>query len=510
MKPTGKKRPAAAAAKRRDRAKASKAKPSNSESRAQELSCDVLVVGMGFSGLVTALRALERRAKVIAIDKQPRGWWTPGGNMIISGGKIHLSDCSLAAPESELKEAITAFTDNMIPPDLLEVAVKNAGRALQWLKKNGAEFEEPPGQEKKLHPALPTTVWGRIKPGGSHDAANFGNKRLALRLESLIRKKGGTILYETKCIKLLTNAKGEVTGVTAQGGSERFNIQAKGVVLCSGGYERNNEMLLKYVGPRADEILRYGGPGCTGDGFRLCAELGAYLRSMNHVGFSHYYPADAYWKEDLLGAYLEGAGEQGIIVDRDGERFFDESLGQRLLGSFMTKTTIFKKGWIIIDHLLCSTLPKVKVNVENVREFGGTVHTANTIGELAAKAGIGPRLPLTVGEFNQAVAKGKTPELRVPRAENANRIFTPPFYAIPFVPGIVATYGGFLVNPKAQVLDWDKQPIPGLYAAGLSMEGSLSGGVENPEGAYCGCLSAGLIFGMLAAESIVTLAPVSR
>jgi len=61
-----------------------KAKPSLPEKREQELSCDVLVVGAGFSGLVTALRALEQRAKVIVIDKQPRGWWTPGGNMIIS------------------------------------------------------------------------------------------------------------------------------------------------------------------------------------------------------------------------------------------------------------------------------------------------------------------------------------------------------------------------------------------------------------------------------------------
>ena len=444
--------------------------------KAKQLACDVLVVGMGFSGLVTALRALEQGAKVIAIDKQPRGWWTPGGNMIISGGKIHLSNCSLAAPEAELRSAMTAFTDNMIPPDLLDVTVKNAGRALKWVIKHGAEFEEPPGQEIRLPPALPTTVWGRIRPGGSHDAANFGNKRLALRLESLIKEKGGSIRYATKCIKVQTNDNGVVTGVVAQGNNGRFNIQARGVVLCSGGYERNNEMLLKYVGPRADEILRYGGPGCTGDGFRLCAELGAYLRSMNHVGFSHYYPADAYWQENLLGAYLEDAAQQGIIVNRDGARFFDESLGQRLLGSFMTKTTIFKKGWIIIDHLLYS-IPKVKARIENVREFGGTIHTADTLGELAAKAGIGPRLALTVSEFNAAVAAGKTPELEVPRAEHANRIFTPPFHAIPFVPGIVATYGGFLVNTKAQVLDWDKQPIPGLYAAGLSMEGSLSGGL---------------------------------
>src|SRR3990172_6051827 len=132
------------------------------------LTCDVLVVGMGFAGLVTALRALEQRAKVIAIDKQPRGWWTPGGSMIISGGKIHLSGCSLAASEAELTKAITSATDNMIPPDLLDVTVRNAGRALRWLIGKGAAFAEPPGQETRLHPRLPTTVWGKIQPRGSH------------------------------------------------------------------------------------------------------------------------------------------------------------------------------------------------------------------------------------------------------------------------------------------------------------------------------------------------------
>ena len=221
----GKNRPAGIAG-----AKGRKAKPALPKKGEQELSCDVLVVGAGFSGLVTALRALEQRAKVIVIDKQPRGWWTPGGNMIISGGKVHLSGCSLAAPKAEIIKAITSYTDNMIPPDLLEVTVQNAARALKWVIKNGAEFEELPGQEIRLHPALPTTVWGRIRPGGSHDAANFGNKRLALRLESLIKEKGGSILYATKCIKLLTNDTGEVTGVAAQGNKGRFNIKARGVV----------------------------------------------------------------------------------------------------------------------------------------------------------------------------------------------------------------------------------------------------------------------------------------
>ena len=74
------------------------------------------------------------------------------------------------------------------------------------------------------------------------------------------------------------------------------------------------------------------------------------------------------------------------------------------------------------------------------------------------------------------------------------------FLAIPFLPGLVATYGGFLVNTEGQVLDWDEQVIPGLYAAGLSMNGSTTGGAENPAGAYVGFQATALIFGLIAAE----------
>ncbi|MDO8568060.1 MAG: FAD-binding protein, partial [Dehalococcoidales bacterium] len=129
------------------------------------------------------------------------------------------------------------------------------------------------------------------------------------------------------------------------------------------------------------------------------------------------------------------------------------------------------------------------------------IHTANTIEELARKAGIGPRLAITINDFNKALAAGKAAEMAIPKTDALNKIATPPFYAIPFVPGIPATYGGFLVSPKAEVLNLDKNPIKGLYAAGLLMEGSLSGGVENKVGAYVGCLGACLIFGLLAAEN---------
>ncbi len=483
----------------------------------KELSCDVLVVGMGFSGPVTALRALEQGAKVIAIDKQPRGWWTPGGAMMIHS-ELHLAYCSMTTPEAKLVEEMTAVTDGLIPRDLLETTAHNAGRAMKWIMGHGAEFVEPPGRELRFKPQPPNRVWGRIKPGGVYDLANSGYKKLVLNLESKILEQGGSILYGTKAVKLLTDANGKVTGLRVEDRDERYDIKAKAVILCTGGYERNNEMLVKYLGPRADEIIRFVGPWGTGDAYRLCAELGVYMRSMNHAALSHYYSIDARHKEDLLGAYLDAVGLQGILVNKDGQRFANEGLGPRAVGSLMTKTSLDIFGWIIIDQAIYSN-PEVKAKIDDVCLFGGTIYSADTIAELAAKAGISPRLPLTVEEFDGAVVNGKTAELAVPRTMDIkqahalegpgrtriNRISEPPFMAIPFLPGLVATYGGFLVNPDAQVLDWDQKPIPGLYAAGLAMAGSTTGGADNPAGAYVGFQATALIFGLLAAESAAKL-----
>lgn len=486
--------------------------------RGRDLDCDVLVVGMGFAGPVAALRALECGARVIAIDKQPRGWWTPGGAMMIHS-ELHIAFCSMAAPEAKLIEEMQAVTDGMIPRGLLETIARQAGRAMQWLKGHGAEFVEPPGEELRFKPQPPSRVWARIKPGGIYDLANYGLKKLVLALEAKIQALGGRILYATKAVKVLTDANGGVTGLTVQDGAGRFDIRARAVILCTGGYERNNEMLVKYLGPRADEIIRFVGPWGTGDAYRLCAELNVHMRSMNYAALSHYYSIDARQKEDLLGAYLEAPGIQGILVNRNGQRFVDEGLGPRYVGALMTKTSIDISGWIVIDADI-HAIPEIKARIDDVRTYGGTIHSADSLRELAAKAGISPQLETTVRQYDAAVAAGTTAELPIPRSvpkqthalvgparTGIRRIARGPFTAIPFLPGLVATYGGFLVNTAGQVLDWDEQPIAGLYAAGLAMNGSTTGGAENPAGAYVGFQATALIFGLIAAESAAGSTP---
>lgn len=461
----------------------------------KELSCEVLVVGMGFAGPVAAVRAAERGAKVLVIDKQPRAWWTPGGIMMIHA-ELHLAFRPLDAPQDDLRQGLLDCTDGYIPRDLLDVTVGNSHRAYEWLTSHGGKFDGI-----RFEPQGPNRVWGRIKPGGIYDLEHTGLKQLTVSLESQLKEKGGEILYETKALRFTTDARGAVTGLIARDADGQFNIRAKSIIMCTGGYDMNNEMMVKYLGPRGDEIIHWSGPWATGDGFRMCDEVGAAMRSMNHAAFSHYFSTDCYLNADVLGAYLDQPAANGIIVDRDGQRFVDETLGPRVVGPIMTKTSIYKTGWIVFDGSVAE-IPTVKTRIDDMNEFGGTMHVADTLEAAGKLAGIGPRLSRTVADYNAGIAAGTAAEMVVPRAANLNPLTRGPFYAIPFVPGIVATYGGVMVNGSAQVLDWDKKPIPNLYAAGLSMIGSVCGGTENSAGAYTGFQAVGLIFALLAAESV--------
>jgi len=212
--------------------------------------------------------------------------------------ELHLAFRQLDAPEAELRQGLLDCTDGMIPRDMLDVTVQNSHRAYEWLTAHGGKFAGI-----RFDPQGPNRVWGRIKPGGIYDLEHTGLKQLTLGLESQLNAKGGKILYETKALKLLTNARGQVTGLVARDRDGQFVIRANSVIMCTGGYDMNNEMMVKYIGPRGDEIIHWSGPWATGDGFKMCGEVGAAMRSMNHAAFSHYFSTDCYWKEDVLGAY---------------------------------------------------------------------------------------------------------------------------------------------------------------------------------------------------------------
>ena len=318
-------------------------------------------------------------------------------------------------------------------------------------------------------------------------------------LESRLKREGVKVHYETKAEKLVVDSKGEIAGVLTKGKDGLFKIKAKATILCTGGFQRNKEMLLRYIGPHVDQVPVFSEPGATGDGILMALEVGAATRSMNYMSFNAW-PEAACKNEDIQYLNINTIGVEGIIVNKNGERFCDESLGCNMYGSIMAKLSLDTFGLMVIDEEIYRQ--KVKLLVDSISEFNGTVYSANTVEELAEKAGVSAFLTTTVGGFNEAVYEGKASRLRIPKAANVNKIASPPFYGIPFTLGQVSTHGGLLVNAKGEVIDIDLKTIPGLYAAGAVMQGSLSGGSENRYASYVGHLATCLVFGILSAENV--------
>jgi succinate dehydrogenase/fumarate reductase flavoprotein subunit len=215
--------------------------------------CDAVVVGMGMAGLIAANRLNELGVDVLIIDKQPDGWWI-GGDAIIAGQAIHICGLSPMTQEDQLLEIINRHTDCKAIPENTSALVKNSHRSIKWLIEKGVEFEEPPEHERILKPKKPVTgPWASIKPGAIYDSTKYGGYKAMKLLETRLKKEGAKILYETKAEKLLIDSKGEITGVLAKNKKGLFKIKAKATILCTGGFQRNKEMLLKYIGPHVDQ-----------------------------------------------------------------------------------------------------------------------------------------------------------------------------------------------------------------------------------------------------------------
>ena len=471
--------------------------------------CDVVVVGMGFAGLVAANRAAEQGANVTIIDKQPSGLWI-GGNVILSGQALHIGQLSPMLPKDQIINMINERTEGTAPQDLVNAFVGSCKRSIEWLMDKGVEFEEPPGQERVIKPKKPFEgPWGYIKPGGAYDYTKYGGYKAMKLLESLLKERGVRIMYETKALKLLTDIKGEVAGVLVKGKEGLLEIKASATILCTGGFQNNKEMMVRYIGPFAGRIPILSGPGATGDGHLMGLDVGAALRSMSMTGYTAW-PKGAKTNEDLRYLRIDPLEELGIIVNNNGERFCDECMGRGGYGNVMSKFTSEIEGLVIIDKVIYEEKEiwgkKAKNLVDFVTQFGGTVYKANTIKELSEKAGISPYLVTTITEFNKAVDEGKASQIKISKTVNANKITTPPFYGIPFIIGAVSTYGGFVVSPKCEVLDRDMKPIPRLYAAGEVMQGSLSGGANNRYNSYVGQLVGCVVFGIISAENASAMA----
>jgi len=496
------------------------------------LSCDVLVVGwMGFSGLVSTLNAAQQGANVIAIDKQPSDSMWIGGNMPLSGQELHIGSLGLLQPPSALMGQVNSLTGGFYRPDVCNAYVNNAAKALNWLINTAHPTFDSTTNPLTIQPTKAGIgAWGNYKPGGPSDFTKAGGYTLATTLEAAVKAQSNVkVLNSTRAIKLQQDETGRVSGAIVQDSTGRFLISAGATILCTGGYERNKEMLVKYCGPHADEISGLGwgvptlagggnvntttaeiGPASgDGSGHKMALEVGADLRSMTYSGSLAPYPVnvsrDGQGIDDLLYLKLSPC-EVGIVVNKSGARFADEGPGNSRIYDQILLKSLSIVGYYIIDSAMYNS-SSVQPTLQLAQTLGATFYKANDIPTLASAAGINPYLATEVANYNAAIANGTVKQLLVPRAGTATPIQTPPFYCFPFLVSGETSYGGVQINPSGNVIDADGFAIPGLYAAGSVMEGSLTGGgLENSSGDYAGLLASCLIFGCISGQSAAAFA----
>lgn len=417
---------------------------------------DVVIVGQGAAGLAAAATAIETvpSLRVAVLERAPEE--DSGGNTRWSPSNMRMRavDVVLQGFEADMMEATGGRGDSAYFRRLAE----DAPETLTWLTRQGVEFH---AMDYFLS-NWPT----RLQPVGKGAAIVEALKRSA-------KDKGVEFHYGCRATRLLLGPDGHVEGVETDQG---HSIPTRSVILASGGFQGDPEMLREHLGSGAGSLrmISPGTPWNGGDGIRMALDVGA-KRSGDWAGM-HIEPVDP---RSARPAALVLAYPYGIVVDGTGRRFFDE--GEGLVHSTwerLCRTIHFecpgRTAWTIVD-----------AKATRIEGYRNAIRTdvppisAESAADLASKLGVASdALEATIATFNAACREervgfdptrldgvGTAEGFAPPKSNWARPVDEPPFLAFPIVGAIVYTFGGLATDIEARVLD-AKGPIPGLYAAG--------------------------------------------
>ena len=432
----------------------------------------VVVAGAGLAGLVAALRAVQLGARVILLEKGEE----PGGSFVYSSGYVwSYLDLPTYRREAPGGDA-----------GLQRLILERLGAGIGWLEGLGAPV-------LSRETGNPRTFGARLDP-----------ERAVAALTDHVAASGGRMLTNTALDGLAVDSKGRVRGANAVSGAQRQTVEADAVILASGGFAANPDLVGRHItrGPGRMRLRTH--PRSTGDGFLAALEAGA----IESAGLDEFYgrnlpapPADFSPKQFVEVSQLYG--RFAVALDTKGQRYADEAADWS--ETSLTRATARLPGlraWYILDGAGLQQRVRdreVGEMVETARRVGGTVLRVGSIEGLADALEVRGvhrgNVLRTLGEYNAAVAEGRGGNLSPPRSEPAAPVREPPFVAVEVAPTITHTIGGLAADSECRVLRrTDRRPLPGLYAAGVEVGGVSVGG-------YTSGLASALVFGTVAAET---------
>ena len=414
---------------------------------------DVVVIGSGGTGLAAAIQASDRDTSVLLVEKMP----TIGGNTIkasvgmnAAGTRFQklkgIHDCKEKFYQESLKGG--HGTNN---PELLRSFVENAPEAIEWLADRGIELND-------------ITITGGMSTDRTHRPADRSavGGFLISGLQRNIAQRDIDVMLDTDVLEILME-NGAVSGLRVKNDeNEELTIRAKSIVMATGGFSANQEMVVKYR-PDLKGFVTTNHKGATGTGIALLERIGAGTVDMGEIQI---HPTVEQTTSYLISEAIRGGG--AILVNQKGERFVNE-LETRDKVSAAIINLPEHYSYIIFDE-------QVRRNNKAADEYigKGFVVSADSPRVLTDKLGLDMHAFLaTLERYNVFVEKqhdadfGRTTALRHPIHEG-------PFYAIRIAPGVHHTMGGVTINADTKVLDVKGNVIQGVFAAG-EVAGGLHG-----------------------------------
>ena len=457
---------------------------------------ETIIIGGGIAGLTCGLRLAEQGVKVAILEKGETDRYLC--NSRICGGAFHVSYRDVFEPRENLLNAINTHTRGFAKPEFAQTMADHVGTTVNWLKSKGLRFiKVGTASHRQTTLAPPIATKGRDYWHGR------GGDVMLRTLHAELKKAGATLLLGTRALNLRM-AGGQCVGIEAEQQGGKITLDARNVVISDGGFQANHELLKEYVTPEPAKIRQRNAQTAMGDGLKMARAIGAQLSDMKRF-YGHPLIQDALTNDDLWPfPVMDDLCVAGVVVNPAGQRFVDEGRGGVFLANHIAGLDDPLSTTVIFDHSIWEGPGKAFITPANplIVTNGGTVHKANTIAELALKAGLpAAALEATAAQYNAAVDASTTAQLTPTRTTDSHKawpIRTAPFYAAKLCAGITYTMGGIAIDTHSRVLDAHNNPITGLYAAGCA-----TGGLEGGDAVgYVGGLSKSSTTGFRAAEHI--------
>ena len=459
----------------------------------QTITADLVIIGGGGAGMTAAIRAAELGLDVTLVEKMSfmgGAISISGGNQVVMGSQMQ-KDLGVTDDSVEsMVEDFMANGANLNVPELITLYAENVGETSDWLQEEGVTYNLEGG----LHKLAEYSHDRELAYTGSGAGA-------AEAMRGLVDEAGVNVLLNTRATELISDGEGGVTGVIANDDTTVYTIEAPAVLLATGGYGYNKDLLEGDM----KNALYYGPVSSTGDGLLMATAEGidADTRLME---YGKRYPNGIEVSEGIAKSTINGNipawTVSAILVNKEGVRVVNEKASNRtILETELEQTD--QELFLVMDQATFDVWKDaVGYDVQEYLDANGTTTPVfghgDTIEEAAAAAGVdGEALAATVEEYNGYVETGEDAAFGRSADYMTQPIGDGPYYIVEQKPRFATTMGGLVIDTDLHVINKSGEVINGLYAAGEVVGGVM--GDDSPSGANNGWA---VTSGKLAAQSI--------